>query len=79
MSKKILYGIITKKNRKTIKVTVNKRIACKKYKKYINRKKNYIVHCCYDIDSMNIKNKVKIIESIPKSKLKKWEILKIIR
>ena len=78
MSKKILYGIITKKNRKTIKVTVNKKTACKRYKKYINRKKNYMVHC-YNTKCVSIKNKVKIIESIPKSKLKKWIVLEIIR
>jgi len=77
MSKKILYGIVTKKNRKTIKVTVNKRITCKKYKKFINKKKHYIVHC--DIEDINVRNKVAIIESIPKSKLKKWEILKIVK
>lgn len=77
MSEKILYGVIIKKNTKTFKVTVNKKIKNKKYKKVVNKKKNYIADKDDNIENIEVRDKVCIIESIPKSKSKKWKIIKI--
>ena len=74
MSKKILEGIVVNnKADKTISVLVERRVMHKKYKKIIKRSKKYLAHD--EENSLNIGDKVKIIESRPISKLKKWQVL----
>lgn len=74
MSKKILEGIVlSNKADKTVTVLVERKILHKKYKKIIKRSKKYLVHD--EKNDLNIGDKVKIIESKPISKLKKWQIL----
>lgn len=74
MSKRILEGIvINNKSDKTISVLVERNVMHRKYKKIIKRSKKYLAH-----DEKNhfyIGDKVKIIESRPVSKLKKWQVL----
>lgn len=69
-------GVVTsKKMNKTIIVTENKRVRHYLYHKLILKTKKYFVH-----DEKNISNKgdlVKIIETRPLSKLKRWRLLKI--
>jgi small subunit ribosomal protein S17 len=74
MSKKILDGVVlSNKADKTVTVLVERKILHKKYKKIIKRSKKYLAHD--ENNSLNIGDKVKIIESKPISKLKKWHIL----
>lgn len=74
MSKKILDGIVlSNKADKTVTVLVERKILHKKYEKIIKRSKKYLAHD--ENNSLNIGDKVKIIESKPISKLKKWHIL----
>lgn len=74
MSKKILEGIVVNnKADKTISVLVERRVMHKKYKKIIKRSKKYLAHD--EENSLNIGDKVKIVESRPISKLKKWQVL----
>ena len=74
MSKKILEGIVVNnKADKTISVLVERRVMHKKYKKIIKRSKKYLAHD--EENSLNIGDKVKIVESRPISKLKKWHVL----
>ncbi len=73
MSKKILEGIVVNnKADKTISVLVERRVMHKKYKKIIKRSKKYLAHD--EENSLNIGDKVKIVESRPISKLKKWQV-----
>ena len=74
MPKRILSGtVISSKSNKTIVVKVIRRVKHKLYKKIISRSKNYHVHD----ENNKFKNgdKIKIIESKPISKLKKWIVL----
>ena len=74
MPKKILEGVvINNKADKTISVLVERSVKHKKYKKIIKRSKKYLAHD--EENSFNTGDKVKIIESRPISKLKKWQIL----
>tara|TARA_Y100000741_G_C18062982_1_gene481317 strand:+ start:476 stop:703 length:228 start_codon:yes stop_codon:yes gene_type:complete len=74
MTKKILNGkVIRDKNDKTIIVLVKRRYSHPFFKKVITSSKKYHVH-----DSENkykIGDNIKIIESKPYSKLKKWKVL----
>lgn len=74
MSKKVLEGIVlSNKSDKTVAVLVERTVLHKKYKKIIKRKKKYLVHDENNI--FNVGDKVKIIESKPISKLKKWQVI----
>lgn len=74
MPKKILEGVvINNKANKTISVLVERKLFHKKYKKIIRRSKKYLVHD--ENNSSDIGAKIKIVESPPISKLKKWQIL----
>lgn len=74
MSKKILEGtVLNNKADKTVTVLVERKVLHEKYKKIIKRNKKYLVHD--EKNTLNIGDKVKIIESRPISKLKKWQIL----
>ncbi len=61
---------------KTVKVLVERLARHKKYKKYIRYRKKYVVHDSHN--SCQIGDKVRIIESRPISKMKRWRILKVI-
>ena len=76
-SRKELKGIVlNSKMDKTAIVEVSRRISHPVYKKYIIKSKKYYAH-----DSDNKSNpgdKVLIIESRPRSKMKKWFLKEII-
>lgn len=61
---------------KTVKVLVERLAKHKKYKKYIRYRKKYLVHD--STNSCQIDDKVRIIESRPISKMKRWRVLKVI-
>ena len=74
MSKKILKGTVTSaKNNKTIVVEVTRKFKHPFYEKVIKRSKKYHAHD--EKNKFKIGDSVKIIESKPYSKMKKWEVV----
>ena len=74
MAKKILYGIVIRdKNNKTIVVNVKRKHIHPFFKKVITTSKKYHAHD--ENNNFKIGDKVKIIESKPHSRKKKWEVV----
>ena len=74
MSKKTLQGkVIRDKNNKTIVVLVKRKYAHPIFKKVITSSKKYHAHD--ENNKFKIGDEVKIIESKPFSKKKRWEVL----
>ena len=74
MTKKILKGKVTSaKNNKTIVVLVKRRYIHPFFKKVLTSSKKYHAHD--EKNKYKIGDDVKIIESRPYSKLKKWEVI----
>ena len=74
MTKKILSGkVIKDKNNKTIVVLVKRRYIHPFFKKVLTSSKKYHAHD--EKNKYKIGDDVKIIESRPYSKLKKWEVI----
>ena len=74
MTKKVLKGTVTStKNNKTIVVEVTRRFKHPFYEKVIKRSKKYHAHD--EKNKFKIGDSVKIIESKPYSKMKKWEVV----
>ena len=74
MSKKILKGkIIRDKNNKTVVVLVKRRYSHPFFGKVITSSKKYHAHD--ENNKFKIGDEVKIIESKPYSKMKKWEVM----
>ena len=74
MTKKILKGIVTSaKSNKTIVVEVTRKFKHPFYEKVIKRTKKYHAHD--EKNKFKIGDSVKIIESRPRSKMKRWEVM----
>ena len=74
MSKRILSGtVISSSANKTVVVKVTRRVQHKLYKKIINRTKKYHAHD--EKNKFKVGDNVKIIESKPYSKMKKWKVI----
>ena len=74
MSKKILNGkVVRDQNDKTIVVLVKRKYIHPYFKKVITSSKKYHVHD--EKNKFKIGDDVKIIESRPYSKKKRWEVL----
>ena len=74
MSKKTLNGkVIRDKNNKTIVVSVKRKYSHPFFKKIITSSKKYHVHD--ETNKFKVGDMVKIIESKPFSKMKKWEVI----
>jgi len=75
MSRKILNGkVVSDKNNKTIVVIVKRRYSHPFFGKVITSSKKYHAHD--EKNTFKIGDKVKIIESRPYSKNKRWEVSK---
>jgi len=61
---------------KTIKVEVSTKMKHAKYGKFITRKKNYLAHD--EENTCGEGDKVRIMETRPLSKLKKWRLVEIL-
>jgi len=61
---------------KTIKVEVTTKMKHPKYGKFIKRRKNYLAHD--EKNDCHIGDTVRIMETRPLSKLKKWRLVEII-
>jgi len=74
MTKKQLRGkVITDKNEKTVVVLVKRRYAHPFFKKVITSSKKYHAHD--ENNKFKIGDNVKIIESNPYSKKKRWKVI----
>ena len=68
--------VIEKKMKKTVTVLVERQVRHPLYKKIIKRKKRFLVHDEYE--KCKVGDFVKIIETRPISKRKRWRILEIV-
>ena len=77
-NKKELLGIVVStKMDKTVIVSVNRRVPHPVYKKFINKTKRFYAH-----DPKNLCNEgddVRIEESRPMSKIKRWKVLEVLQ
>lgn len=74
MPKRVLQGVVVSdKCDKTVTVEVERRLAHPIYKKIVRRSKRYAAHD--EQNKAKIGDKVKIRESRPISKTKKWEVV----
>ena len=74
MTKKILNGkVIKDQNNKTLVVLVKRKYSHPFFKKVINSSKKYHVHD--ETNKFKVGDVIKIIESRPFSKKKKWEVV----
>jgi len=74
MPKRILQGVVVSdKMDKTIVVEVERRVQHPIYKKFIRRSKRYHAHD--ESNAIKIGQKVRIIESRPLSKTKRWVVV----
>ena len=74
MTKKILNGkVIKDQNNKTVVVLVKRKFAHPFFNKVINSSKKYHAHD--ENNKFKVGDTVKIIESKPFSKKKKWEVI----
>ena len=74
MTKKILNGkVIKDQNNKTVVVVVKRKYSHPFFKKVVNSSKKYHAHD--EKNKFKIGDAVKIIESKPFSKKKKWEVI----
>lgn len=76
-NRKVRIGVVTSnKMNKTIVVTEEKQIKHPKYGKYIKRRKKYYAHD--ENNECQIGDVVKIMETRPLSRLKRWRLVEII-
>ena len=68
--------VLNNKMDKTARVLVERLAKHRKYKKYMRYRAQYMVHDPHN--RCQIGDKVRIIESRPMSKLKKWRVLEIL-
>ena len=75
MSKRILQGVVTcDENEQTVTVSVERRFKHPVMKKTIRKSKKYRAHD--EKNTFKVGDSVRIIECAPKSKTKRWEVLK---
>ncbi len=70
-------GVVSGKNmKKTVSVIVERQIRHPLYKKIVREKKKFLVHDEYE--KCKIGDTVKIVQTRPMSKLKRWRVLEIV-
>jgi small subunit ribosomal protein S17 len=75
--RKELSGVVVNSTMdKTVKVLVERLAKHKKYKKYIRYRSHYLAHDPHNRCEPGMK--VRLIETRPISKLKRWRVLKIV-
>jgi len=76
LRKKLVGTVVSNSMDKTALIMVERLTKHLKYGKYVRRRKKYMAH---DPKSVcNIGDKVKIVESRPISKRKRWQVLNVI-
>lgn len=77
MPKRVVVGVVkSDKMKKTRRVEVSRLVKYPKYGKYVKRRTVCYVHD--ENDESAIGDTVEIIESRPMSKLKRWQLVKIV-
>ncbi|MCO8120244.1 30S ribosomal protein S17 [Stieleria sp. TO1_6] len=77
MPKRVVSGIVTSdKMDKTRRVEINRSVKHPKYKKYISRRT--VCHVHDETNESHIGDLVEIVESAPVSKLKRWNLVRVI-
>ncbi len=69
--------VVSHKMDKTIVVNVERQFAHPLYKKYVRRTKHYYAHD--ETNNCNVGDTVRIVETRPLSKLKRWRVAEVIR
>lgn len=70
-------GVVSGKNmKKTVSVIVERQIRHPLYKKIVRKKKKFFAHDEYE--KCKIGDTVKIVQTRPMSKLKRWRVLEIV-
>ena len=78
MPKRVVVGVVTSdKMNKTRRVEIPRLVKHPKYGKYVRRKTVCYVHD--EKDESGTGDMVEIVESRPLSKLKRWELVKVVR
>lgn len=76
-NRKTRVGVVTSdKMDKTITVTVERKLKHPKYGKFVKKHKKFTAHD--EVNSCNEGDLVKIVESRPLSKKKRWRLLEVI-
>lgn len=74
MPKRVLQGtVVSDKNAKTVTVKVERKVKHPLYNKIIRRSKKYAAHD--ETDACKVGDVVRIVESKPISKSKRWAVL----
>lgn len=68
--------VVGKKMKKTVTVQVERQVRHPLYKKIVKRKKKFLAHDEYE--KCKVGDKVKIIETRPLSKRKRWSVKEIV-
>ena len=75
--RRTITGVVTSnKMERTITVTVARKIKHEKYGKFLTKSKKYHAHD--EKNDANVGDTVKIMETRPLSKLKRWRLLEIV-
>ena len=75
--RKVKEGIVvSNKMQKTVTVRVDQKVKHPQFEKFIIRGKKYYAH--HEKDGIEIGQKVRIVETRPLSKLKRWRVVDII-
>lgn len=76
-SRKVRVGIVVSdKMQKTVTVRVDRTFRHPEYEKVITRGKKYYAHC--ENNDVKVGQKVKIVETRPLSKLKRWRVTEVL-
>jgi small subunit ribosomal protein S17 len=76
-ARKVRDGVVvSNKMDKTAVVAVVERVRHAKYAKFVNRTKKLYVHD--DTNDVNIGDRVRIMETKPTSKLKRWRVVEVL-
>lgn len=75
--RKLTGEVVSDKTAKTIVVKVDRKMMHAKYNKFVTKSKKYHVHD--EKEQASIGNIVTIIESKPYSRLKRWELVSIVK
>ncbi len=71
-------GIVTSdKMQKTVVVRVDRLVKHPIYKRYVRRRSKFMAH--NEIDGVTIGDQVRIVETRPLSKLKRWRVAEVVR
>ncbi len=69
--------VVSNKMEKTIVVKVTRKVQHPLYKKYIKKSKKFMVHC--ENDKCSVGDIVRIAETKPLSRHKRWRLVEIIK